>query len=240
MRELWPDKSLFGSVLLFVAGIAGALFAVVDLVFQIDYSSRIPSWLRFYPPLLTLIASLAAVGFAYWCLRERDTRWALYGGAAGLISFSMLGLGSLLCLLALGFIVWARFEKEDASAETMMLTPEMWPDKSLAAGQILFIDALVTLGWGLALAFGWVETAFASQQVYGLAGIVVGLACLLASVMLYYQKAPWVGLVSCVAAFLSLGFWVVGPVLSVVAFVLIVMAGREEEFEAPPTSKPEA
>lgn len=240
VKELWPDKLLFGSVLLFMAGIAGALFGLVNFFFEVDYSTRIPSWLRFYPAWLTIVASLAALGLAYWCLRERDTRWALYGSAAGLISFGMLGLGSVLSLLALGFIIWARYEREDTAPETLRLTPEMWPDKSLAAGQIMFVDGLVTLGWGLGLAFGWIETAFATQQLYGFAGILVGLVCLYSAVMLYFQRARWVSLGACVAAFLCLGFWVVGPLLSVVAFVLVVMASREDEFESQQALGPSA
>lgn len=237
IHKVWPDKSLFGAVMLFITGLVGVSFVAFNAYVDVTLSEKVPGFLRDYPPLLTLFLSFASFVLAGVSLKQRNTMWALWGAAAGVASLGLLGVGSLLSIVAFVFLILSRLEKEDYTPETLRLTTEQWPDKSLAASLLMTMSGIVALVWGVALAFDYFSLELSQSVILGQASIVAAIICLFAASQLYYQKRLgfWIGVLASVAGMATLGFYVVGPLLSISALVLLLLAHREEEFHKPKT-----
>lgn len=241
IHDVWPDKSLFGAVMLFITGLVGVAFVAFSAYVDVVFSERVPRILRDYPPLLTLLLSFAAFVCAAVSLRQRDTNWAFAGALAGVLSLGLLGVGSVLSLIAAVFLVLSRLEREDYTPETLRLTADQWPDKSLAASLLMFMAGVVALLWGGGLTIGLVSLDLGATLILGQASLLAGLVCLFAALQLYFQRGLWVGALAAVGGIATVGFYVVGPLLSLAALVLIVLAHREQEFHKPgPTPEPES
>lgn len=237
IKGLWPDKALYGSTLLFLTAVLGLVHGLsLTLLTRwttFTVSDNVPAILRFMPPEAILFFSLAAAILAYVALRRQRSELAMAGAAAGVFSFALLGLGSALSLLALGFILLSRVEGEHEEEETLALDESMWPDKALAASVVLLVSSVLTLGWGLALAFDALAfSGYTSDPTaFGWAAALVGIVGLVASAGLYYQRMPLLAVLASVGGILALGLYIVGPLLSLVALVLVYKAWKEDEFE---------
>ncbi|HEV8360802.1 MAG TPA: hypothetical protein VGR28_10150 [Candidatus Thermoplasmatota archaeon] len=243
IKGLWPDKILYGSVMLIVTGLAGALLGAVLSIAAVQYSPNVPAFLRTYPPFATVVLSLATTGLGYLALQQRNTNYAIVGALAGIAALGLFGIGAVFSLIALGFVALSRLEREDVKAATVHLGDEMWPDKSLAASLLLFMNGLVTLVWGLALLGRLVSFTLADATVFGAFAVLVGAASLASARLLYHQQGPTLGLLCAVASLFALGMYIIGPFLSLGALYYLNLAQREREFHKPraaekPTAAP--
>lgn len=231
IRDVWPDKSLFGAVMLFMTGLLGILFAGFQSAIDVEFSAKVPQFLREYPPMLTLFLSLLTFVFAGVSLRNRDTLWAIWGCLTGIAAFGLLGVGTILSTVALAFLFLSRVEREDFKPETLRLTSDQWPDKSLAASLLILMAGVVAVLWGTLLVAGLVTLELGQTLILGEASVVAGLLCFFASLQLYYQRGVWVGVLASMAAVATIGFYVIGPLLGISVVVLLFLAYREREFE---------
>ncbi|HLE47381.1 MAG TPA: hypothetical protein VI818_03715, partial [Candidatus Thermoplasmatota archaeon] len=224
IRTLWPDKAMYGAIMLFITGVVGLGYGFINLTFDVEYSTKIPALIRNYPDGLTMFLSAVTVACSYLSLRFRDTKWAVYGCIAGILAIGLVAVGSALSVIALIFIVLSRLEKEDRTPETLRLTTDMWPDKSLAASLLMLITGITTLAWSAALLTGTVVMSIAKINVFGFTGLLVGLMCLFAALELYFQRGLWVGAIAAIGGMCTLAFYMVGPLLSGATLVLIILA----------------
>lgn len=217
--------------MLFVTGLLGILFGAFQSVIDVEFSSQVPQLLREYPPLITLVLSLLTFVFAGVSLRNRDTLWALWGCATGVLSFALLGVGTILSVLAFAFLMWSRVEREDYKPETLRLTSDQWPDKSLAASLLILIAGVVAVLWGTLLVAGLITLELGQTLILGEASVLAGLVCFFASVQLYFQRGVWIGVLASLGAVATAGFYAIGPLLGISVLVLLFLAYREREFE---------
>jgi hypothetical protein len=232
--------------MLFITGLLGILFAAFQANIDVELSAKVPAFLRDYPSFVTLLLSLLTFVFAGVSLRNRDTTWALWGCATGIVAFGLLGVGSVISIVALVFLGLSRVEREDFKPETLRLTSDQWPDKSLAASLIILMAGLVAVIWGALLVANLVNLELGQTLILGEASVLAGLVCFFASLQLYFQRGFWIGALASVGAIGSIGFYVIGPLLGIAALVLLVLAYREREFDrthsvpsaAPATGKP--
>lgn len=231
IRDVWPDKSLFGAVMLFMTGLLGILFAGFQAAIDVELSAKMPQVLRDYPPMITLLLSLLTFVLAGVSLRNRDTLWALWGCATGIIAFGLLGVGTILSVVALVFLMLSRVEREDYKPETLRLTSDQWPDKSLAASLLVLMAGVVAVIWGTLLVANLVTLELGQTLILGEASVVAGLVCFFASLQLYFQRTVWVGVLAALGAIGTIGFYAIGPLLGMAVLVLLFLAHREREFD---------
>jgi hypothetical protein len=230
VQRLWPDKLLYASVLLLLTGGLGALYGLLAAALDLTYSAGVPDLLRGYPPLATVALSAATAGLAYMALRRRSTKLAFAGGLTGVLAMGLLGLGPLLSLAALVVTLLAWGEREDRDPETLRLTADMWPDKSLAASLVLLLAALVNVLWALVLLPRAVVFEAVDPLLLGLASLLVAVLCLAAAAAVHYQRWPALGALAAAGSVLTLGLYLVGPVLGLTALALLLLARGEREF----------
>lgn len=236
IRELWPDKALYASVLLFVTGFIGIVNGVVRIGLGLSYSSRVPAALADYPSQLTLALSVVTVAFAYVALQRKNTTWTLLGAVAAIVSFGFVALNLVLALVVLVFVMLSRREQEDRRAATQLLTADMWPDKTLAASLLMLIGGISALVWGIGIAGdvvtydGYLGEAWLFGSAVGLAGV----AALVSARELYFQRGRLFATLVSVLLVATVTFWIIGPALGVATFVLVMIGRAEEEFEDEP------
>lgn len=231
IRDLWPDKALYGAIVLFITGASGIAYAAFAGAVEVSYSEKIPVFVQEYPRSLTMLLSGLAILFAYRSLKTRSLTQSFLGVGSAVLSFSLAGFGSVLALISLLFTLLAKREKEDTNPETLLLTSDRWPDKSLGASLLMMMSGLVTLAWGGGLFARIIHTEIDNPELFGLCGILIGLVSLYASIELYFQRARWLGVSAGVGGLLTFGFYIVGPMLSGAALVLVLFAVREREFQ---------
>ncbi len=241
VRHLWPDKRLYGATLLLVTGITGLIYGIAAGVFEISYSDRVPAWMAAYPAWAMTLASTLAALLAIRSLHTRRAAPGIVGAVAGVLAMGFLGIGSLLALIALAFLVQSIREGEEVPA-SRDLAADLWPDKTLAASAILLVAGAINMAWGVAL--GWnalfEDLTVAALPTYGLPGLVVGAATLVAGILgiagaalNQHQRAPVLGVVAAVASAATLAGVFVTPLLGGAALVLVVLGLREHEYVRP-------
>lgn len=232
IQDLWPDKSLYAAVLLFLTGFVGLLTWAVDVTVGVSYAPHVVHFLGWIPSWLVLMLSLVAVGCAVQARRSHSDRWTLLGAACAFLSVGFFGANAVLALVTVEFVRRARREGEMQNAATRCLHPDMWPDKLLAASLLMVIAGTMTVIWGLAVAADLVtyEGYVNGRFFFGATSISVGVLGLMAARTLYVQTAPGFSFAATAAVALPVALWVVGPVLVLAALVLIVMGMREHEF----------
>lgn len=233
VKHLWPDKTLYGCLLLFMAGLLGSLFGLVNLVTTVAYAERLPEVLTAVPPGLSLVLSLVALvaGLAAWRAMRAD--WGALGALAGIASLGLVGFTSLFSAIALVFLVGGMREGEHESEYTAEMKPELWPDKTLAASLLSLMHGVVLIGWAAGIGLGEIQFALIPGPAVAtamLAGIV-GLALLWAAYGLYYQRGLAIGVAATLAGLPLVGLYVIGPLLAVGTLGAIGLAWREEEFK---------
>ncbi len=232
----WPDKAMFASIMLILAGTMGTLFSLVAMLPNFTYggTDKIPSWLRDYPGYLQFALSLATLLLGFFSLRAQRKRFTYVGCVTGIASLGFVGLVPILSLIAAGFVVQAHREGEDmtGTSPTRKYRAHEWPDKALAASLFLLVAGVLAALQGTLMllnAFGavllrdvpWLEGGF---------DIAAGLWCAYASWQIYHLQRPWTGFVAIGLAAVSLGLYVMGPILAATALVLLLKANRENEF----------
>lgn len=231
IRDLWPDKMLYGCTLLVVAAATGALAAIARSIVPLEVAADVPRFLLGWAPETTVALSAATAVLAVAALAHRDTRFAFAGAALAVLTFGLFGLGSLLAVVAGGFLVQARREDEHLNPVARHLSRRMWPDKSLAASLVLVVASVLSLAWGVALLAGWVAPQASSARVLGPLALLAAALAGSAAWTLYHQRAPWLGAAAALATMACAALWVVGPLLGTAALVLVTLAWREKEFD---------
>lgn len=231
VEEVWPDKTLFASMLLLVTGLLGLLHGLFFLLLDPTVGGDLPALLQAWPPGVVLVLSALEATAAHQAIDRQQTRWATGSAGLGLVSMNLFGLGSVLAFVAVGFILLARLEGEDAAAAADRVPADFWPDKALAASTLLVVAGVLTIGWGFANAGRAIAFAgYMDQQLFGFLCLGLGVLAVVAGYKVYRQEAPWLGALGAVGAVLGLALYVVGPILGLGALVLVWMARREDEF----------
>lgn len=233
IEEVWPDKVLFAATLLLITAGLGLIHGLAFTTLNVTLSEDVPWLFRAWPAEAVLLISLVEGAGAAIALRRQQTRWTLAAGLAGLFSFSLFGLGSVLALVALVFVALARLEEEDAPNEDAVVAAETWPDKALAASTVLVVGGVLTVGWGIANAFEALTFAgYMGQVAFGWLCVALGGLALFAAILLYRQQGRWTGVLAGFGLIASLALYAVGPILGVGSLYLIWQAHREDEFDA--------
>lgn len=232
-ENLWPDKTMYGCLLLFVAGLLGSLFALVNLVTTVSYTQRIPAVLTSVPPALSLVLSLAAMGVGFVAWQKLRADWGVAGAVAGVASLGLVGFTSVFSAIALAFLVDGIREGEHESEYTARLEPEHWPDKTLAASLLALMHGVVLIGWAAGIGLGEIEfTLIPGQSILtALVAGIAGVALLEAARRLYHQQDAAIGAAATLVGMVTVGLYVVGPLLGLGTLAAIWLAWREEEFE---------
>ena len=230
VQHLWPDKTLYASLMLLVTGSMGALYGLVMLSIGANLGDKVPTIFKDYPPLLTLLLSVATIVLAWLELKSFKLRHAIAGCVTGFLSMAMLGLVPLLSLVALGFVLKARAEGEHENPDTHRLSPDEWPDKSLAASMLLTVGGVITLAWGYLNATGQIafEGYGVDPTVFGAVAALAGIVSVIASYFLYHQRGAGLGIAAALGGVAALGLYVVGPLLSGAALIAIWRAKAED------------
>jgi len=230
----WPDKAMFASIMLILAGTMGTLFGLVASLpnSTLGGTGRIPAWLRDYPGYLQLGLSIATLVLGFVSLRAKQKRFAYVGCATGLASLGFLGLVPVLSFIAVGFLVQAHREGEDMTGTARKFAAHDWPDKALAASLFLLVAGVLAALWGALILFGAADAVILRDLGWLEGGfdVAAGIWCAGAAWQIYHLRQAWTGFVGIGLACLSMGLYVVGPLLAVTALVLMVLATREREF----------
>lgn len=230
IRDLWPDKHLYASVLLMLGAALGAAFALVAAATPITYAPDLPTYLQGGGLLVGLVSALVAGALAVGCYTKRAPWMGFTAAAIEFLSFGALGIASVLALVATLFLLRARYEGEHESPHTRDLHASLWPDKALAASLLLIVVSLVSFVWAAALLTGTLEVRGVDARAWGIASLVAGLLALVCATLAYRQRA-FVGCVVGAALVTATGgFVVLGPALALASIVLLVKARGEGEF----------
>lgn len=234
VRHLWPDKRLYGATLLLVTGITGLIYGIAAGVFEISYSNRVPAWMAAYPAWAMTLGSTVAALMAIRSLHTRRAAPGIVGAVAGVLALGFLGIGSLLSLVALAFLVQSKREQEEVPA-ARSLAADLWPDKTLAASVLLLVAGAINAAWGSALLWGLAALPTYGMDARLIGGLILaaGLVGLLGAVLNQRQRAPALGVIGSVASAATLAGVFVTPLLGMGALVLVVLGLREHEYARP-------
>lgn len=229
IKDVWPDKRLYACVLLFVAGALGVLYSGLLSLVPSRFGGNVPAFFLSYALNWTMAFSLLALLLAVIALKLRSVWYGFAAALCGILSFGFLGIESALSLVAGGFLVKSRMEREDASQDAPDLHVAMWPDKSLAASMLLTVGAFTSAAWSYVVLAELLTVPYA--LVFGAAAAVVALVDLYAAYQLYHQKQPRLALGAFIATLAVVPFFVVGPLVAMAGLVLLRMAWSEREFD---------
>jgi hypothetical protein len=231
----WPDKAVYSAMILTLAGALGIMFSLLRMLDAVGENESLPI-LYLWPPWIMLLLSVATTTLGGFGVRHHSALFVYSGAATGMASLAALGLVPVLCFAAIGFMIRAHIEGEDTSLATPTPPPEDWPDKAMAASMLLFVTGLLTLFQaGLTFADQVTLQPFGADMgrfVWGAWLVVAGVFCAWASWEIYHLRRPWSGAVGGVVGILALGLYIVGPLLAIVALVMMALAARENEFHA--------
>lgn len=231
IKQVWPDKVLYAATLLMITSLLGILQGLTFAVLDVPLVEDLPGPLEAMPPVMILVLSLVEAVGAGLALRRQQTRWTLGAGVVGVLSLNLFGLGSILALIALGFVGLARREGEDAATPEERVPAETWPDKAFAASTLLVVAGVLTTGWGIANAGeAIVFEGYMPQVAFGWLCVGLGLLALVSAWLLYRQRGPWLGVLASLGAIGGLALYAVGPLLGLGGLFLIWLAHREDEF----------
>lgn len=223
---------MFASIMLLLAGTMGTLFEALRSVTTVTQSEKLPSWLTAYPSWIALPLVVATLVLGAVSLRARQKRFAFLGCATGVASLGFVGLVPALSAIALGFLAQAYREGEDLTGTQRTYAKHDWPDKALAASLFLLVAGVLATLQGVAMLASWFKPVFLSDlpAVEGTFDVLAGMFGAFASWQIYHLRRPWSGYAAIVLAAVSMGFYVIAPLLAATTLVLMLMANREGEF----------
>ncbi|MGB0653374.1 MAG: hypothetical protein ACPGQL_09260 [Thermoplasmatota archaeon] len=229
----WPDKAVFASIMLLVAGILGTFFALIQPV--VSLGDSIPGLLKAFPWWLALPLSIATGVMGYLALKTHTAAWTYAGSATGILSMGFVGLVPVLSLAALGFMLRSYQEGELTRGDAPPLEPGEWPDKALSASLLLFVAGVLTVFQAAALYADRFDAMLFDDLpwIWGTVSLLAGAFCLFAAREVFYLRRPWAGTAAVVVGVLAFGLYVIGPILALAAWVLLMLAHREQEFDLP-------
>lgn len=236
IRELWPDKHLYASILLLIGAGLAAAFTIVVYVIPIRYAQKMPT---FVEGALTsgelpwgLVFPTVSIVLALISFYKRIPALGFVAAGIEFVTFGALGVSSLLALAAIVFLVRARREGEHRNPQTAALHAMHWPDKALAAALLLAIGGLAALVWGAIILTGWLDVRQFDGVAWGVLSLVGAALAFAGAATGYWQRSLALAFVGSVALAATMSFVVIGPALAIGAFTLLLRARREGEFVA--------
>jgi hypothetical protein len=228
----WPDKAMFSSIMLILAGGMGLLFESLRSVASIGH--QVPDWLKAVPVWYTIPLSIATLVLGFVSLRTQRQRYSYIGCAAGVLSCGFFGLMTILSLIAVFLLFKAHREEENLRGGVHRMHSSEWPDKALAASLFILVAGVMTFLQGSMILIGSFDPVpFNVPWVSGPFDILAGLVSAYAAREIYHLRRPTIGYVAAGLSIVGLGFYAIGPLLGGTAAILIWLAGREHEFVAP-------
>ena len=230
IRDLWPDKHLYASLLIIIASVIGGLFAIVAYAVPVTLSNEIRTNVAGWNWPFGILLPAIALPLAIASYRLRRPWIGFVAAGIEIASIGALGIATLLALVAVGFLLKARAEGEHENPATRELHPHHWPDKSLGAALLFAVAGVSLLVWGGMLLSDSLYLRGIDVRPWGAGSVLAGLLALAAAFLCYRQRSFGACVGAAVVVGLSLGFVVVGPALAVGAAVLLMQARREGEF----------
>jgi hypothetical protein len=237
----WPDKAMFSAILLILAGFVGAAFEMARPLIEVN-QDKLPVLFTNDIPFYTVSLCLIVLASGVLSLRYQAA-WPAYAGAiVGIVSLGVFGLVPGLSLVAIGMMVKSHLEGEETRLDGVQLHSSQWPDKAMAASLFLVVVGAIATTQGVLLLTGHFNPILLTGQpmLAGVIGVVAGVAHFVAANRVYKLQSPWTGWVALSLGVLTMGFYLLGPIMAVVGMVLLLLAHREDEFTKHGTPDPEA
>ncbi len=238
IKEVWPDKLLYGTLLIAISSAMGLIHGLLVLITDIRFSDNLAPWFDNYPPLLTVAFSLIALGLALYAWRTLKIGLGVLAALFSVASFSLFGIGPLHALAALVFLYLAKREGEDKVHHQDRVTRWDWPDKAFAASLLLLLSGTTSIAWGLGVIFDQVSVVAEAKILWGIAQVATGILAMVGAQLLYHQRAPLLAGFAAVLNVITLGGYVIAPGLAVAALIAIALAWQENEFQDTATTSP--
>lgn len=230
IRDLWPDKHLYATTLLFLgAGIGGA-FALVAHVVPVTFARDMPTSVAGWNWPFGIVLPLIALPLAYAAYRTRRPWLGFLAATVEFVSFGALAIVTLIAAVAMVFLFVARWEGEHTNPATKDLHAHHWPDKSLAAALLFVVAGVASAVWGAMLVAGQIDVRSYDLTLWGVLALAAGVCALIAAALCYWQRSYAACLGAALAVALSFGFVLVGPALGIGAAALLLRARHEGEF----------
>lgn len=222
---LWPDKVLYGAIMLYLVAAVGLLTAILEVTAGLGVGENTPPFMAFTTPWYVATFSVFTGLFTYMSVSQRSTGFAVLASIFGILSVGFYGTNTLLSLVALGLIVMPRGRRARAD-----LTPQKAPGKAVSASLLMLTAGVVTLVWGVAILFGLVafEPYIQPDWLFGGLSALVGVLAIAAAGGLAQEKATDASIGVGVLVVLTFSLYVVGPALALGAIGLAFLERREE------------
>jgi len=232
IRDLWPDKHLYATILLTLGASLAAAYSFVVYLVPIRYANEMPTFIGGMPMPWGILLPATAIALAVASYRLRIPGLGFGAASIDVLTFGALGVSALLGVVACYFLLRARKEGEHENPKTAALSPDLWPDKTLAAALLFVVGGLAALVWGLAILTGWLDVRAYDGVLWGVLSLAAGVVALAAAAMCYWQRGRSLAFAGAIALVVSGSFVVIGPALGIAAIALLVRAGSEGEFDA--------
>jgi hypothetical protein len=227
----WPDKQLFAAILLILAGAVGTAFRLL-LPFNTVRQESLPVVFTDEIAGYTLALCLATMVAGVLSLLRQAAVFAYLGAVFAIASLAVYGLVPFLGLLAIAMMVKSHLEGEETRDDGVELNVSLWPDKAMAASLFMVVVGAIAVTQGLLMFAGRFDPILLTGQrtLAASIGVGVGLLGFVAAREVYHVRRPWLGWVALALGMATMGFYLLGPVLAAIGFILLALAHREQEF----------
>jgi hypothetical protein len=228
----WPDKLIFAALLLIVAGSFGLLYAALRST-GATIGPNLPAFLRDYPVWAIFLGSAVTLAGGWAGFRFQ---WALacwVGVAAAIASMGFLGLVPALAFIAAGMLVVSILEGEKTGFHGRTEAHE-WPDKAIQASLFLVIGGVFAAAQA-GLQYAGVFDAILWKDmpwIWATFSAVAALVMVAGGVQCFRLRGARLGMIGAGLGILAASFYVVGPIMGLLALNAIRLAHRENEFKA--------
>lgn len=227
----WPDKAMFAAILLVIAGALGTIFrlALPAITVQQD---NLPSIFTDEIPGYELTLCLITLVFGVLSLWRQAAVFAYLGAVTAILSLAVYGLVPFFGVLAIAAIIKSHIEGEETRNDGVQLHSSQWPDKAMAASLFILVVGSIAILQGILLLIGKFDPIVLNGMpvVAGIIGIVVGLLGFWAARDVYNLQRPWMGWFALGAGLLTMGFYLIGPLMAIIGMILLGLAHKEDEF----------
>lgn len=230
----WPDKAMFAAMLLSLGGILGVGFETIRETVVLGDS--LPTFFVDTIPFYGLVASSLVAILGVRSLFSQTASHALLGALCAVASLAMFGLLSFFGVAALVLLAKSRFENEETRNDGIRMHGRLWPDKALGASLLLFCAGSLALLQGTLILFDRFDPILlkSAPVMVGILDVCAGVLMLVASRETFHLRRSWLGFAGGALACITLGLYIVGPILGLGALILLVLARKEGEFHPDP------
>lgn len=210
----WPDKMRAAASLAALAGGLGLAWALLSHFVVVD--PKLPAIFGRATPF-TVLASLAALTLGIASRHWQRRRYVALGAVAAIVSGGALGVATMLGALSLLALRQGQIEREQEMA---------YPAHAMLASVYLATGAAITGLYGLLMLTGRWEANGPMQPALSVVGaLVAGAAALLA----YHVRFMPVALAGSAILIMAGGFYVLGPLIGMLAAWQVIQAMRHHE-----------